>query len=85
MSVFSVSQEARSWLRMRMGKEMRRLEEREGLEQSSRRVGGWPDGEEVTWSPGSTKGSYEAQSHGLTGTPVSRVVCCPQPCSATQM
>lgn len=40
MTVFSGSQEARSWPRMRMRKEMWRLEEREGLEQLSGSAGG---------------------------------------------
>ena len=53
-----MSQEARSWLRVRIEEEMWRLEERESLEQSVRKMGGWAVGQKVGWSPGSMKGSH---------------------------
>lgn len=37
---------------------MWRLEERESLEQSVRKMGGWAVGQKVGWSPGSMKGSH---------------------------
>ena len=48
--------------------------ERESVEQSVRKMGGWTVGEEVRCSPGSMKGSHDAQSRELKGTRVSRVV-----------
>ena len=51
-----MSQEARSRLRVRI-EEMWRLE-RESLEQSVRKMGGWAVGQKVGWSPGSMKGSH---------------------------
>lgn len=41
---------------------------REKVWNNVRKMGGWTVGEKVRWSPGSMKGSHEAQSHELKGT-----------------